>query len=127
YGASPIRPAMARGSEPGPRRGHTASNNPPAIASNLRPNRLAGVKSSLDMTGSEVVLPRQLTDVSDDVRSVPPPPTPIVAEPFSICLADPNTDAAMISEWMNRPHLVEAWEYPWSPSRWHRHLRAQLD
>ena len=28
---------------------------------------------------------------------------------------------------MNRPHLVEAWEYDWPPARWRRYLRAQLD
>lgn len=33
----------------------------------------------------------------------------------------------MVSEWMNRPHLVEAWEYDRPPSRWRRYLRAQLD
>ena len=28
---------------------------------------------------------------------------------------------------MNRPHLVEAWEYAWPPERWQRYLQAQLD
>jgi lysine N-acyltransferase len=40
---------------------------------------------------------------------------------------DPGADAAMISERMNRPHLVEAWEYDWPPARWQRYLSAQLD
>jgi len=33
----------------------------------------------------------------------------------------------MVSEWMNRPHRVEAWEYPWPPQRWQRYMQAQLD
>lgn len=73
------------------------------------------------------VLPRELTSISDDVRAVGAPPTPVLAEPYRIRLADPNSDADMVSEWMNRPHLVEAWEYPWPPSRWRRYLQAQLD
>jgi lysine N-acyltransferase len=73
------------------------------------------------------VLPRELTDISGAVRAVGAPPTPVLAEPYSIRLVDPDADAAMISEWMNRPHLAEAWEYDWPPGRWHRYLRAQLD
>jgi RimJ/RimL family protein N-acetyltransferase len=73
------------------------------------------------------VLPRELTDISDAVREVGAPPTPILAEPYRIRLVDPDADAVMISEWMNRPHLVEAWEYDWPPARWQRYLRAQLD
>ena len=73
------------------------------------------------------VLPRELPSVSDCVRAVGAPPTPILAEPYAIRLADPDGDAEMISEWMNRPHLAEAWEYDWPPQRWHRYLRAQLD
>jgi RimJ/RimL family protein N-acetyltransferase len=72
-------------------------------------------------------LPRELTDVSDVVREVSAPPTPILAEPYSIRLVDPDADSVIISEWMNRPHLVQAWEYDWPPARWQRYLRAQLD
>lgn len=72
------------------------------------------------------ILPRELIDISDEVRAVAAPSTPIVAEPYAVRLVDPDTDALMISEWMNRPHLVEAWEYDWSPARWHRYLTAQL-
>ncbi|WP_083410832.1 GNAT family N-acetyltransferase [Mycolicibacterium rutilum] len=72
------------------------------------------------------VLPRELTDISDAVRAVAAPPTPTLGPPYDIKLADPDGDAEMISEWMNRPHLVEAWEYAWPPHRWHRYLSAQL-
>jgi RimJ/RimL family protein N-acetyltransferase len=73
------------------------------------------------------VLPRELKSISDDVREVGAPPTPILAEPYGMRLADPDADADMISEWMNRPHLVQAWEYDWPSWRWQRYLRAQLD
>lgn len=73
------------------------------------------------------VLPRELTMVSAEVRAVPAPPLPALAEPFALRAADADADAEMVSEWMNRPHLVEAWEYPWPPERWRRHLQAQLD
>lgn len=73
------------------------------------------------------VLPRELTEISDAVGAVGAPPTPNLADPYRFRLVDPDTDAALISEWMNRPHLVEAWEYDWPPARWQRYLRAQLD
>jgi hypothetical protein len=57
------------------------------------------------------VLPRELTEISDAVRAVCAPPTPTLPDPYRLRLADPDTDAAMISEWMNHPHLVEAWEH----------------
>ncbi|KWX20250.1 siderophore biosynthesis protein [Mycolicibacterium wolinskyi] len=75
----------------------------------------------------EPVLKRELTDIADAVRVVPAPPIPVVAEPYGIRLADADADAEMVSEWMNRPHLVEAWEYDWPPERWRRYLQAQLD
>jgi lysine N-acyltransferase len=75
----------------------------------------------------EPVLPRELTSICDEVRGVAAPPTPILAEPYAMRLADPDADADMISEWMNRPHLVEAWEYDWPSWRWRRYLQAQLD
>lgn len=73
------------------------------------------------------VLPRELIDISDEVREVAAPAVPVVAEPYAARLVDPDRDAEMISEWMNRPHLVEAWEYDWPPARWRRYLNAQLD
>jgi RimJ/RimL family protein N-acetyltransferase len=73
------------------------------------------------------VLPRELTSISDEVRAVGAPPTPNLGEPYFIRPAEPDADADMVSEWMNRPHLVEAWEYDWPPSRWRRYLQAQVD
>lgn len=75
----------------------------------------------------EPILPRRLASVPDDVAAVPAPPVPVLAEPFALRIADADTDCALVSEWMNRPHLVEAWEYAWPPERWRRFLAAQLD
>ncbi|BBY48745.1 siderophore biosynthesis protein [Mycolicibacterium arabiense] len=72
------------------------------------------------------VLPRELTSITDEVRAVPAPPTPVLAEPYHFRLVDARADAEMISEWMNRPHLVEAWEYPHPPGWWRGYLGAQL-
>src|SRR3989442_14535294 len=73
------------------------------------------------------VLPRELAEISDAVREVGAPPTPILVSPYRLRLVDPDADAQMISEWMNRPHLAQAWEYDWPAARWARYLRAQLD
>lgn len=72
------------------------------------------------------VLPRQLLTVAPDVGVVGAPPVPVLDDPYFLRLADPDADAEMVSEWMNRPHLVEAWEYDWPPQRWRGYLRAQL-
>ncbi len=82
------------------------------------------------MTEAVPILPRELTEgLTDEVRNVPPPPTPVLPEPYALRLADPDADAdaEMISEWMHLPHLIEAWESAWPVSRWRRYLRAQLN
>ncbi len=75
---------------------------------------------------SEVVLARALTDLPAEVAQVPAPPVPNVDPPYSVRAATPS-DAAMVAEWMNRPHLAQAWEYDWPVARWQAHLQAQLD
>lgn len=75
----------------------------------------------------EVILPRELTDIVDEVRNVPPPPIPELPQPYGLRLADPDADAEMLAQWMNRPHLAESWEYAWPAARWRRYLRAQLE
>ncbi|ASW91564.1 GNAT family N-acetyltransferase [Mycobacterium marseillense] len=79
------------------------------------------------MNDAESILPRELTDLPERIRSVPPPPIPDLPEPYGLRLAEPDADAEMIAEWMSRPHLVEAWESHWPVARWRRYLRAQLD
>jgi RimJ/RimL family protein N-acetyltransferase len=80
------------------------------------------------MTEAESIPPRQLTDLSDEVRNIgPPPSSPEVPQPYAFRLVDPDSDAEMIAEWMNRPHLAAAWEYAWPASKWRRYLRAQLE
>ena len=74
---------------------------------------------------SEPVLARALADLSDEVAAVPAPPVPAVAPPYALRGAT-VADAAMVAEWMNRPHLAQAWEYDWPVARWEAHLAAQL-
>lgn len=74
----------------------------------------------------EPILKRELTALSDEVRRVPAPPTPVLAEPYSLRVVDADRDVETIAEWMNRPHLAEAWEYAWPVPRWRRYLEAQL-
>ncbi|OSC43267.1 GNAT family N-acetyltransferase [Mycobacterium decipiens] len=79
------------------------------------------------MTEAEALFPRELTELADEVRRVPPPPMPEVPAPYAFRLVDPDADAELIAEWMSRPHLVETWASAWPASRWQRYLRAQLD
>lgn len=73
------------------------------------------------------LMARQLANVSDEVRAVPAPPLPIFAEPYSFRFADPDTDAELISEWMNRPHLARTWHYDRPADEWRRHLSIQFE
>ena len=98
-----------------------------AVAERTRIVGSTGVGSPVKMHEPEVLLPRQLTETSADVRDVPPPPIPELPEPYGLRLADPDADAELLSEWMNRPHLAESWEYAWPAERWSRYLRAQLE
>lgn len=77
------------------------------------------------MTHSAPALSRELTDLPDEVRAVPAPPVPALEAPFGLRAATVDDDE-MLSEWMNRPHLAQAWEYDWPASRWRAHLDAQL-
>jgi lysine N-acyltransferase len=76
-------------------------------------------------TESFPVLHRLRADVRPEVAAVPAPPVPRVRHPFAVRVAQP-ADAELLSEWMNRPHLVSTWESDWPVWRWRRHLEAQL-
>ncbi|MDY6997227.1 MAG: GNAT family N-acetyltransferase [Actinomycetota bacterium] len=78
------------------------------------------------MTDVLPILARELTDLSDEVRAVPAPPTPQLSDPFSVTPVDPTRDADMIAEWMNRPHLAQTWEYDRPVTWWRGYLQAQL-
>ena len=77
-------------------------------------------------TPSIEVLPRERCDIPDEIRRIPPPPTPELNAPFGMRVAR-VADAGMVAEWMNRPHLASAWEYDWPTPRWVQHLSAQLE
>ena len=71
-------------------------------------------------------LARERLDLPADVQRLGRPPIPSLDPPYDLRLAEP-TDADMIAEWMNWPHLAATWEYPWPPARWRQHLTAQLN
>ncbi|OBI15453.1 GNAT family N-acetyltransferase [Mycobacterium sp. E2497] len=75
---------------------------------------------------SAQILPRERLDLAEEIASIARPPLPGLDPPFALRVAE-RADAAMVSEWMNRPHLAAAWEYDWPTPRWERHLGAQLD
>jgi RimJ/RimL family protein N-acetyltransferase len=77
-------------------------------------------------TSSVQILPRQRFDIADAVAQIPRPPVPSLDRPFGLRVAR-LADADMVAEWMNRPHLAEAWEYDWPTPRWRQHLDAQLE
>ncbi|OSC29341.1 acetyltransferase [Mycobacterium vulneris] len=77
-------------------------------------------------TPSIQVLPRERFDIPDEVACIPRPPVPSLDPPFGMRVAQLE-DADMVTEWMNRPHLAQAWEYDWPATRWRQHLSAQLD
>lgn len=77
-------------------------------------------------TPSMQVLPRERSDIPDEVARIPRPPVPALDPPFGMRVAQLD-DVDMVTEWMNRPHLAQAWEYDWPAPRWRQHLGAQLD
>lgn len=77
-------------------------------------------------TPSIHVLPRERLDIPEEVAQIPRPPVPTLDPPFDMRVAQLE-DVDMVTEWMNRPHLAQAWEYDWPAPRWRQHLSAQLD
>ncbi|BCZ24453.1 GNAT family N-acetyltransferase [Mycobacterium senriense] len=77
-------------------------------------------------TPSIQILPRERFDIPDEIARIARPPVPTLDPPFDIRVAQLE-DVDMVTEWMNRPHLAQAWEYDWPARRWRQHLGAQLD
>jgi RimJ/RimL family protein N-acetyltransferase len=75
---------------------------------------------------STPALARERMDLSEEIQRLGRPPVPSLEPPYGLRIAQ-CTDAEMVAEWMNRPHLAAAWEYDWPIWRWRRHLTAQLD
>lgn len=81
----------------------------------------------MNPTGTPYVLARELTDISDEVRAAPAPPLPTLPAPFDLRSAAPDSDdPETLADWMNRPHLLAAWEQPWSAQRRRQDWQAQL-
>ncbi|MFI6171701.1 GNAT family N-acetyltransferase [Nocardia sp. NPDC051052] len=81
----------------------------------------------MNETETSYVLPRERTDISDDIRSAPAPVVPHFPAPFQLRVADfDSADPETIAAWMSLPHLVETWEQPWPAGRRRADIRAQL-
>jgi lysine N-acyltransferase len=85
-----------------------------------------GAASTQTDDASTQVLKRERKDLSEEVERLGPLPVPELDSPYAMRAAV-GDDAEMVSEWMNRPHLAETWEYAWPTSRWRRHIDAQLN
>lgn len=75
---------------------------------------------------SAAVLPRLRVGLPDELIADRAPVVPALPAPFSIRRAEPDADAKRVSEWMNRPHLVETWEQDWPVERWHADMSVRL-
>ncbi|SOX55317.1 N-acetyltransferase [Mycobacterium ahvazicum] len=84
-----------------------------------------GAASTQTDDTSTQVLKRERKDLPEEVQRVGRPPVPALEPPYDMRAAV-GDDAEMVSEWMNRPHLAETWEYAWPAPRWRQHLDAQL-
>lgn len=78
------------------------------------------------------VLSRLRTDLPATSVLPSQPPVPVLTGGFAdfalrVASPSPNSaDAALVAEWMSRPHLVETWEQPWGPERCAEDWRAKL-
>ncbi|PRQ10959.1 N-acetyltransferase [Corynebacterium sp. 13CS0277] len=75
------------------------------------------------------ILARYLIDLP--AAEIPPgvPPVPELPTPWALVPADcssSSSDADLVAEWMQRPHLVETWEQPWPAARWREDWEAKL-
>lgn len=85
-----------------------------------------GAASSRADGTSTHILKRERNDLPENIRRVGRLPVPVLDPPYAMRAAV-SDDAEMVSEWMNRPHLAETWEYAWPVARWRQHIDAQLE
>ena len=88
----------------------------------------ATAEPATTVPGDDILLPRlRVTGLSPEVLAVPAPPLPEMPVPFGLRTADPDRDAELVAEWMNRDLLIHTWNSAWPAQRWHRYIQAQLD
>lgn len=67
------------------------------------------------------------TGLAAAVVAAGPPPAPILAPPWTVRPLDPDgDDPALVSRWMNEPHVDAFWDQAWPPERWRLALADQL-
>lgn len=71
-------------------------------------------------------LPREVLDIPKKFIDVGAPPIPQLAAPYS-CerIAENSPEAALVAEWMNRPHLATTWEFAETEEWWRERIAAQ--
>lgn len=68
------------------------------------------------------------TGLVPGARRAGPPPTPLLAAPWSARELTPRgADLDLVHRWMNEPHVVASWGQAWSRERWAAELRGQLE
>jgi len=72
-------------------------------------------------------LPREVRAGLDPaVLAAGPPPLPVLGEPWSIRpLCPDGPDPALVSRWMNEPHVALFWEQAWPAERWAATIAGQ--
>jgi RimJ/RimL family protein N-acetyltransferase len=90
----------------------------------LRSLTETSLSSEADDTWTHV-LARERTDLSEGIACIGRPPIPVLDAPYELRVAE-CSDAEMVAEWMNRPHLAQTCEYDWPSWPWRQHISAQL-
>ncbi|GAA2657905.1 GNAT family N-acetyltransferase [Paractinoplanes durhamensis] len=69
---------------------------------------------------------REVTEgLAAAVVAAGPPPVPVLEPPWSIRVLS-ESDAPLVSRWMNEPHVALFWGQAWPASRWAAEIAAQL-
>ena len=64
--------------------------------------------------------------LSADVLTAGPPPVPMLTPPWTVRSLTPGgDDPALVSRWMNEPHVALFWQQAWPPARWAEDLASQ--
>lgn len=72
------------------------------------------------------VLPRMRRNLECGLIAGSRPYIPPLPQPFSVRAAVPEDDAQLVSDWMNRRHLVDTWEQDWPAQRWRADMASRI-
>ena len=70
---------------------------------------------------------REVTEgLAESVVAAGAPPVPLLSAPWSLRPAASDPDVALVSHWMNEPHVELFWEQAWPVARWRAAIDGQL-